>query len=122
MRSRKTRRSTPPAATRRLHTSPRRTIAVVALAAAVLALALPALPAGAAPARDDGASRVAASWSWLAGAWSTLGEQVAALFAADGTDEPPAGGEIGPMPDPNGLTTTPPDPGGEIGPMPDPNG
>ncbi len=101
----------------------------VALAAALVVLVLPALPAQGAPARDGG--ETATAWTLAADAWNGLVRQVGRVLGASGTDGgadggtgggPDTGGELGPMPDPNGLTGTSPDPGTELGPMPDPNG
>jgi hypothetical protein len=65
--------------------------------------------------------------SLAADAWNDLVQQVGRILGASGTDGgtgggPDTGGELGPMPDPNGLTGTSPDPGTDLGPMPDPNG
>jgi len=100
----------------------RKTMARVALVAALLTLALPALPAHGAPLRGDAAGAAVAAWHWIGDAWSALAQELSAIFAADGIEEPPAGGEIGPIPDPNGITGGLPDPGTEIGPTADPNG
>ena len=89
----------------------RKTISSLALAATVLALALPA--AGAPAAR--GGEAAAGAWSWLAGAWDAAVNEVGRILGAE---------ELSPIPDPNGLDGPGGelDPGTDLSPIPDPNG